>query len=453
MKGPTNAREAALLCLLEVEQSRFPDDALERLGGGLDRRDRSLCAAMVFGVLRWRSRLEWILTRFLSKPDKTLDKTVRITLLLGLFQILYLSRVPDSAAVNESVKVAKKHGPPYASKIVNAVLRAVVRSEKVPLPEDSDLPRIEKNAVVHAHPDWLVEKMIDQLGFDEAVRLMEANNLAPHLTLRVNTRRTGRQALTDLLTQEGFTVENTLYSPAGLRIIGQVGPVDRLPGFSEGYFVVQDEAAQLVGFLSRPKSGERALDACAGLGGKTLHMAESPEGRVFGLDPDRNRLVKAARQSHRLKSPGAHLVRGDLTHAPFSPSAFDLVLVDAPCSNLGVIRRRPDVKWSKSGQDPARLAEYQKELLSAAATLVKPGGRLVYAVCTWTREETTDVVDDFWMNHLEFGLFPAASFLPPTARALVSPDGMLRAWPHRHGTDGFFAAVLQRKPAKPEDRY
>ena len=182
-----------------------------------------------------------------------------------------------------------------------------------------------------------------------------------------------------------------------------------------------------------------------------MHVAETRGVEVTALDLDLGRLAQIRPEARRLGLDPVLVVRGDLLAGPFKPQSFDVVLVDAPCSNLGVIRRRPDVKWLKSALDPSLLAERQFELLNAAAPLVKPGGRLIYAVCTNTREETLGVVDNFWMSHLEFGLWPIQNFLPESARPLAAEDGMLKAWPHRHGTDGFFAALFERKPNKPPD--
>ena len=416
----------------------------------LDGRDRALASALVFGVLRWRSRLEWVLGNFLTKPDRPLDPAVRLILLLGLFQLDFLDKVPDSAAVNEAVNLAKKHAPNYAPKLVNAVLRAAVRAGKRPDPVESSLPQLERLALSEAHPLWLVERWANELSAEETTALLKANNQIAPLSLRVNTAQTSPEALAARLEEAGIEAVKSEYAPEGLLVYGPTGPVTSLPGYSEGLFSVQDEAAQVAGLLARPRPGEIVLDACAGLGGKTLHLAAQSEGPVFGLDPDGGRLAKALKESRRLGLP-IHLVRGDLRAAPWPEESFDVVLVDAPCSNLGVIRRRPDVKWSKTPDDPARLAELQSSLLAQASKLVKPGGRLVYCVCTTTPEETLGVTDRFWMENIEFGLWPAATFLPESARPLTAPDGVLRAWPHRHGTDGFFAAVFERKVKKPPD--
>ncbi|MEW6265241.1 MAG: 16S rRNA (cytosine(967)-C(5))-methyltransferase RsmB [Thermodesulfobacteriota bacterium] len=437
------ARTAALLSLLEVEKGGFPEEALEDFGAALERRDRALAAALVYGVLRWRSRLEWSARRFLHKPDRELPDVVRVNLNLGLFQLYFLDRVPASAAVNESVKLAKVHGPAWSPGLVNAVLRAAVRAGGPPDPDKTGLPPIEKLALTQAHPLWLVERWVTELGWDEAQTLLEANNRPAALSLRINTARAGIEEVAAGLPG----AERSRFAPDGLLLPGPTGPVGDLPGFDQGLFTVQDEAAQVVCLLARSGPGVKVLDACAGRGGKSLYLAALTKGSVRGLDLDRTRLLQAQNEARRLGAAGVRLTQGDLLQPPFASGSFDLVLVDAPCSSLGVIRRRPDVKWLKKENDPARLSDMQTKMLAAAAQLVRPGGRLIYAVCTLTPEETDGVIQPFGRTHPDFELVPAGEILPESARPLADDHGLVRAWPHRHGTDGFFAAVLDRRPA------
>jgi len=442
----TGARSAALLSLLKVEAGAFPEEALEEHAAGLDRRDRALAAALVYGVLRWRLRLDWTVKRFLQNPERPLDPPVTNILRLGLFQLHYLDRIPPSAAVNESVKLARAYGPAWSVKLVNAVLRAVTRAKYPPQPADSVRPDLEALAVDQAHPPWLLKRWFKELGREEALALTAANNTVPPLTLRINPARTSREELARLLAGAAERIEAAPYSPSGLLLYGPTGPVTVLPGYEEGLFAVQDEASQIVGLLAAPTSKETVLDACTGRGGKALHLAGLGAGLVTALDPDRTRLLQGRNEARRLGLDPLVFIQGDLIESsPFRPESFDLVLVDAPCSNLGVIRRRPDIKWLKAPPDPARLAGLQSRLLAAAAVLVRPGGRLIYAVCTLTPEETTGVIEKFQERHPAFALLPAGDFLPESARSLVAGDGLVRAWPHRHHTDGFFGAVFRKK--------
>ena len=439
----STARQAAARALLDFETGIFPEDALARHGEGLDRRDRALASALVLGVVRWRPRLDWTARQFLTKSGQKLDQTVLTALRLGLFQLWRLDRIPVSAAVNESVNLAKSLGAARASGLVNAVLRAASREKKLPDPEETDLPLTEKLALVHAHPQWMVERWLDHLGESETRALLAANNEEPPLSLRVNPLRTDCQALARRLEEEGLDVSPAPYAPAGLLVRGSVGPPAGLPGFDDGWFAVQDQSAQAAGLILRPGPNDFVLDGCAGRGGKTLHLAETA-GRVVGLDPDPGRLAQIRPEADRLNLPRPLLARGDLSRPPLAEKTFDAILVDAPCSSLGVIRRRPDVKWLKTPADPARLAARQKRLLASSARLVKPGGRLAYAVCTHTPEETANVAQDFLANHPDFTREPAASALPPETAPLSGPDGFVRAWPHQHHTDGFFIALFHR---------
>ena len=440
---PGSARSAALAALLDVEQGRLLDEAVEGRAARLDKRDRALANTLAYGVTRHRGRLDHILDRFLTRPDRKLDPAVRSVLRLGLFQILHLDRIPNSAAVNESVNLARGHGPPWSPKLVNAVLRNIIRADRLPDPMDAGLSVAEAWAAAYSHPVWMVGRLLADLGPEETESLLRANNDQPPLALRTNTRRITREALLESLA--GRDARPAPYSPEGVLVWGPTGPVNEIQGYEAGFFAVQDEASQMVGLLAAPRAGERILDACAGRGGKSLHLSLLSGGEVWALDVDRGRLSRIPGEAARLGAGPIRIAAGSLLNPPFSDhERFHLVLVDAPCSNLGVIRRRPDVKWLKREGDIKRLADIQLDLLSAAAPRVVVGGRLVYAVCTNTPEETTGVLDRFLASRTEFRIRPAGRSLPPTAQAMVTPRGALRAWPHRHGTDGFFAVALER---------
>ncbi len=443
---PKNARAAALLALLDTDKGRFPEESLEEYNIGLDRRDRALAAALVYGILRHRTRLEWTLKQFLSKPDKPLDPVVLGSLLIGLFQIIFLDRVPNSAAVNESVNLSKTFGPPNSSKLVNGVLRAITRAERLPDIKEAGFSPIKELSVATSHPEWMVRRWVDQLGIDEAARVLEANNQVPPLTLRVNTARLSRDDLAARLKERFEKVEPTPFSPHGLRIYGATGIISELPGFSQGFFTVQDEASQIAAVSARPGEGEKILDACAGRGGKSiaLSLMAPKNSSIWALDPSRDQLKMISPEAIRLRLNPPRIIQGSLLENPFKSESFELVLVDAPCSNLGAIRRRPDVKWLKSESDIKPLSELQLELLQAAARLVLPQGRLVYSVCTSTEEETLGVVKAFTAKNPAFNMVPVRDFLPISTHPLVGDRETLQTWPHKHQMDGFFVAVLSK---------
>jgi len=439
---PKNARAAALLSLLDMESGRYPEEALNEYGDGLARRDRALANALVFGILRYRNSLDWILSRFLKKPEKPLDPVIRAVLRLGFFQLIHLDRVPASAAVNESVNLAREYGPPGSQNLVNGILRAVTRTENLPDPQEADLSPVKKLSLTESHPEWLVDRWVKQFGLEETSALLKANNQIPPLTLRINPTGKSRQELIATLKDHVDQIKPTTYSPEGVEVYGSTGSITQLPGYKEGFFTVQDEASQMIAYLVRPGNGEKVLDACAGLGGKALHLACLGSGAVWALDTDLNRLHQIRPEADRLGIGPLAVVQGDLLNCPFQPESFQAVLVDAPCSNLGIIRRRPDVKWLKSASDPERMAKLQLKLLEAASRLVSPRGRLVYSVCTITPEETQGCVNAFRLQNENFDLVSALNFLPSSAQPLVGTDGTLQTWPHKHRMDGFFAAVL-----------
>ncbi len=441
---PKNARTAALLALLDTEKGRFPEESLEEYNIALNRRDRALAAALVYGILRHRTRLEWTLKQFLSSPDKSLDPVVLGSLLIGLFQIIYLDRVPNSAAVNESVNLSKTFGPPNSSKLVNGVLRAITRAGKLPDIKEAGFSPIKELSVATSHPEWMVRRWVGQLGIDETARVLEANNQVPPLTLRVNKTRISRDDLAARLKERFKKVEFTQFSPHGLRIYGATGIISELPGFSQGFFSVQDEASQIAALLALSREGEKTLDACAGRGGKSLALSSmAPENSsIWALDPNRDQLKMISPEAVRLRLNPPSVIQGSLLENPFKPETFELVLVDAPCSNLGAIHRRPDIKWLKSESDIVPLSRLQLELLQAAARLVLPQGRLVYSVCTSTEEETLGVVEKFTAKNPGFNVVPVRDFLPISTHPLVGDRETLQTWPHKHQMDGFFVAVF-----------
>lgn len=442
-RPPTNARAAAFLCLCDVERGRYPEDAIDHFSDKLSVKDRALTSAIVYGVTRWKLKLEWVLKHFLARPDKPLDDRVRLILLTGAFQMLFMDRIPVSAAVNESVLLARHMGPPWSPKFVNAVLRNLARAENPPDPASTALSEIEKLSLLTSHPEWIVNRLLNRFEYEQVEALLDADNHQAPLTIRILHNRTTRDELAGMLESRLDRVEKTVYSPFGLNLYGSTGPVTDLPGFNDGLFAVQDEAAQLAGLLARPGKRETVLDACAGVGGKTMHLAEYTDNPVFAADIDLSRLRRIENESRRLALPEPIVIRADFTSSStFSESSFDTVLVDAPCSSLGVIRRRPDVKWLKTEHTPGKMAGRQKVLINKLSRLVKPGGRLVYAVCTWSEEETSGVIQWFLEKHSEFKVVPISSILPESCRDLETSAGMLQTWPHKHGTDGFFAAAL-----------
>ena len=358
--------------------------------------------------------------------------------------MLFLSRVPESAAVNATVNTLKGAGQPaWLIGFANGLLRAVARARaSLPTPEQM----AQGDPPVLNHPAWLVERWQAQLGPDKTRETCALNNIEPPLSLRVNSRRTGRSILRALFEKSGIIAQNGFYSPASLLIPAFPGGITSLPGFDQGHFQVQDEAAQLASLLLGPLPARcHVLDGCAGLGGKTSHLAEllPPDGAIVAVEPDTRRYGLLRENLQRLGlSEQVRAVRTDLHHyAATRPHPFDAILIDAPCSGTGVIRRQPDIRWNRQPEDLALYQRAQLQLLEIAASLLKRGGTLVYATCSLEPEENQEVIRLFCERCPRFTVDNAALLLPESARRLVDAAGFFRPCP-ADGLDGFFAARL-----------
>lgn len=346
--------------------------------------------------------------------------------------------------MNEAVDLAKKHGGKKAGALVNGVARSFLREKKeVPLPPADDAVR--HLSVAWSHPEWLVKRWLDYFGPEETEPLLKANNEEAPLVLRVNRLRGDRESLIQMLSDKGLAARPSHWSPQGIILEG-AGRVEELPGFKEGLFQVQGEASQMMAFLLDPKPGERILDACAAPGGKTTHLAELIEdrGEIIATDISARGLEKLRENVQRLALVSVRAFLADVTKELRGTLAlpYDRILVDAPCTGLGTLRSHPEAKWQKTERDIDRLKKLQQRILDRASRYLKAGGVLVYATCTLTREENEEVVEDFLARHGDFALGDARACLPG-AQELVSGKYLL-ALPHRHNTDGFFAARMER---------
>lgn len=437
-------RLAAFKALMAIEEGRPQDEGLAEHSLLLSPRDAALCTALVRETLRRRSYLDWLVTRSLTQGRAS--RELRQILRLGLAQLLFFDRLGDHAIVMETVKAAKAVLPGRQG-LVNAVLRGLIRERDSgaawpPTPPVSG--RLADDlALSFSYPLWLVQRLVESLGPAEAESLLTAGNQLTAPTLRLNPARgLSRQEMAARLP---FPSEPTALSPWGLRALSFGGRPESWPGFAEGLFSIQDEASQLAGLLAGElEAGAEILDCCAGLGGKALHLAALyPSNRVTAADRDPGKLELLETEAARLGLTNIQTRPGDLFLQPQPSEAFALVLLDAPCSGLGVIRRRPDMKWNKEPEDIPRLAQLQRRLLRQAATAVKKGGRLLYSVCTFTPEEGPETAQDFLAAREDFRPL-APELWPPLLRPLLASDATLSLYPHRHQTDGFFWAVFER---------
>lgn len=442
---PTTARAAAIevLCLWATTHNSVDlllQNAVERLADI----DRGLVKNLVYGVLRQKEYLDHIIRTFAKHPLRTMKPRTLMTLRVGVYQLLFLSRIPESAAVNATVNTLKEaRQPGWLIGFANGILRAVARA-RTTLPTADQLAEAEPPLL--NHPAWLIERWRAWYGHDKTLAICRGNNVEPLLTLRINSRRTGRTVLRELLAKSGIIARPGWFSPLSLVIDTFPGAITSLPGYDAGQFQVQDEAAQLASLLvgSLPNRA-RVLDGCAGLGGKTSHLAEMlpPNGTVVAVEPDARRYRLLRDNIRRLGHSEAVMpVRSDLrAFAATRPQPFDVILIDAPCSGTGVIRRHPDIRWNRQPEDLPSYRQTQVHLLEIAATLLKPSGVLLYATCSLEPEENEEVIDLFRARCPHILVDNATRFLPEPAHRLVTPSGYFRPCP-ADGLDGFFAARL-----------
>jgi 16S rRNA (cytosine967-C5)-methyltransferase len=449
---PAIARQIALSVLDGLDSSDTTVDSLlaDALAQvpSLVRRDRALATELVYGVLRWRGQIDWIIKKLSSTPFRKISPKVLNIIRLGVYQILFLSKIPPSAAVNDSVDLAKDKAPHWVIPFVNAVLRsATQQAKKIPLPRLKEDP-VLAIAIGDSHPAWMVERWVRRMGVEEAQALCRANNRIPPVTIRANTLKVARESLLRALVPYVNEVRLAKYAPEGLVLRGLRQPVSQMRPFQQGWFQVQDKGAQLITYLLAPRPEETVLDACAGLGGKTGHIAQlmKDAGRIVAVDHQSRKLIALKASMARLGLASVETRPLDLREPPpaIYLDAFDRVLLDAPCSGLGVLRRNPDAKWRKKAEDLERLSRQQSELLRASALLVKPGGRLVYCVCSNEPEEGEAVIEGFLKNRGGFVIEPPATGLSHVVRPFVDKSGFFRTLPQKVDMDGFFAVRLKK---------
>lgn len=449
-----SSRLLALQTLVAVERQHcFAEQAFARLAAhaNLTPEDQALAFELVYGVLRHRATLDWQLNAVASRPVHRLPAVVAAILRLGAYQMRYLDRIPVSAAVNESVKLAKGVKGRDWSGVVNGILRNVNRTE-IEWPDRAQDP-MNGLSVTYSCPTWLTRRWIDRWGIETAEAMCRHTVTIPPLTLRTNTLRCSREQLETRLGAEGYTVSRTPVSPQGL-ILEKCGSLQALPVLQEGWCYVEDEAAQLVPLLLDVQPRQRVLDACAAPGGKCSHLAAlmRNQGEIVATDPEPRRLKRLQANLDTLGVTCVETVKiadkatftSPTFHDTWGRTGFDRILVDAPCSSLGVLRRHPEAKWQKTSSQLDRHAERQSDILEQVAPYLRPGGILVYSACSTEPEETTQIVSRFCQDHPEFCHESSARWLPPHAHSLTNPDGDFLTFGFRDNMDGFFAARLRR---------
>jgi len=452
--GPTLPRMIAIRVVERVQRAgAYADLALHHalVESHLPAADRGLATELVYGTLRWRGRLDYLIHQALDRDPAKLEPLVASALRVGAYQLFFSDRIPASAAVDEAVRCARAMGLERATGLINAVLRRLAREgAEIPLPELASDPL---GHLVHACslPAWLAERWLAELGPEEAAALATALNAPAPVTARANRTKISRAELLEELRARFPDVVACRFAPDGI-VLGGRGDPGQDPAFLGGRMSLQDEASQLVVELLDPQPGDRILDTCAAPGTKTAAIAErlggeGPGGRghVLALDRHPRRLKLVARGVRRLQIGGVATLERDATKSLEDllehGGPFDRILVDAPCSGLGSLRRNPDARWRIQPRELAELAVVQRAILESAAAVLRPGGSLVYSTCTLTREENDEVVRGFLATRSRWRI-ASREEAPASLRQLVDEGGALRIWPHRHDMDGFFAVRL-----------
>ena len=438
-----SARATALRVLVSCRNNgAWADAALKAQisRDGLSGPDAALCSRIVYGVMQNRMLLDFYIGAYCTQKPDHLQPPLLEILRIGAYQIIYLDKIPDSAAVNTSVELAKLAKRGQASGLVNAVLRKLSQNKKAlpPVPERDDVQRL---SIQYSHPKWFVKRLVSLLGREEAERFLACDNQIAPITVQVNPLKTTLEALTEELQQAGISVQPHSWVPDCLELSG-TGDLAALPSFREGKFLVQDPAARLVSLIAGIRPGQKVLDVCAAPGGKSLSaaFAMAGNGSIGACDLHENKLKRIQESADRL---GVNIITTQAADGrvfrPEWEASFDTVLVDAPCSGLGIIRKKPDTRYKKA-DDLFTLPVVQAAILDNAARYVRPGGTLVYSTCTILPEENEQVTEAFLAEHADFGLEPFELPLP-----VGKSDGSLTLWPQRHDTDGFYICRMTRR--------
>ncbi len=445
---PTNVyagpRGTAIKILNRVERS---DAYLDRLldaelrSEDMNELDKGLMNEIVTGVIRWRMKLDWVLTGFFHGNFTKAETNIKNALRVALYQIQFLDRVPHSAAVNEAVEFIKRLRGQKIADLVNAVLRNIIRNlENIRYPDPQE-DKVRHLAVIESHPVWMAKRWMERYGYDEAKQLMEANNTIPDLALRINRLKVDFNYFLSLLDKHQIQSTRSQYLDFFLRVqhMANIGSSEL---FQQGFFSVQDESAGLPVVLLDPKPGERVIDLCSAPGGKTTFIGELMKniGEIIAVDRYETRLNLVKTACQRLGITNVHLVADDGAVLEIPPA--DKVLVDAPCSGLGVLSKKPDAKWQRDVDDIQKLVHLQTSLLENASRLVKPGGVLVYSTCTIEPEENFELIREYLVRHPEFSIEPAERFVH---QDLVGASACVETFRHKHGMDGSFSVRLKKQ--------
>jgi 16S rRNA (cytosine967-C5)-methyltransferase len=445
MSRKHNVRESALDILEAVEKNQSYSNLLLNnviKKHEIDKKDIGLLTELTYGTLQRKMTLDYYLQPFLKRK---IEGWVQQLLRLTLYQMVYLDKIPDRAAIFEAVEIAKKRGHKGIASMVNGVLRSVQREGVPNLEQIHDL--VERLAIETSHPVWLVKRWVNQLGFEKTKEMCKVNLTAPVQTARVNITKIGREEVLESLEEQGFQVETSAIIPEAIKCLK--GNLANSTAFKDGYITIQDESSMIVAYALGVQKDEKILDACAAPGGKSTHIGEKllNSGQVISLDLHEHKVKLISDNVFRLGLENIETKVMDSRRANeyFPHETFDRILLDAPCSGLGVMRRKPDLKYTKSEEDVQSLHTIQLELLHSVAPLLKKGGILVYSTCTVDESENENVIESFLAEHHEFAGDVAMSERVPEAIRPLVKQYSLQVLPQYFGSDGFYIACLRKK--------
>ena len=443
------AREEAYLILNNIiDKDAYSNIELRRRlnKSNLTKLDKALVTEIVNGTLRNLIYIDWVIKQFSKIKEEKIKSNVKNIIRSGIYQILFLDKIPDSAVCNESVELAKKYDNIGSSKFVNGLLRNVSRNkDNIGYPDKENLE--EYLSIKYSHPKWLMEILIDHYGVDFTEELIKSNNEPPPLTIRVNRLKTHKQEVMDILESYDIKCDDGLFNEEALIIKG-TSSIEGIDIFKKGYFSVQDESSMLVSKVMNPKPGWMIMDVCSAPGGKAAHMAElmNNEGKIIARDIYKHKLELINKACERL---GIKIVDTQLFDARNLDESYirkaDGVLVDAPCSGLGLLRRKPDLRWKKKPNDMDELHNLQYSILRSSSHYLKKGGVLVYSTCTLNKKENIDIVKRFLGDNEDFCLDSIEGLLPQNIYAPNAKEGYIELYPNIHKTDGFFIARMIKK--------
>ena len=436
-----SARQLVIQLLDRHERANAYADVLldhEFSQSELSKPDKSLAQELFFGVIRWRKRLDWIIEQFFQGDYAKAPRSIRYILQSAFYQLIFMDRIPAYAVIHEAVELAKLTGSEYWGKKTNAILRTFQRGQRPIHYPDIRTDPIQSIAVTHSHPEWMISRWVDRFGIEETIALCRANNASPKLSIRVNALRTSATELQDLFLRHEIDVTTSEYLENFLGA-KQLPDLNNFEPFQQGLFSIQDVSAGLACKLLNPAPGDKIIDLCAAPGGKSTFLAELSGDRaeIIAIDINQLRLNLVDQNIQRLGIKSIRLITADGTNFLCDP--VDKVILDAPCSGLGVLAKRVDLRWKRTLSQIAEISRLQCELLTNAATLLKPGGILVYCTCTIEPEENENIINNFLAMNKGFTIDPARKYVP----SLIADDsGFVYTYPHRHGIDGSFAVRL-----------